>query len=425
MENKEEINEQIDDNEQTDDYELEQAIIEENIINGDDISEDDYQVLDPIKLYLKEIVEYPLLTDEEVKSCYDNLNNVNQIGVIKTNDKIEIGVKDIDLATVFISCCGNKDYETIIGILLSYYINTRNKSTKNHYEVLKKYMDISSKKHEALSELELKQNFDIDFESAKRLSNTELLTGVKMYLKYRDSYYKMYNSNLRLVVSIAKRYKSRYEFLDLISEGNIGLMKAIERFDISLGNKFSTYATWWIRQYVRKAIQEQSQNIRIPSNLGEKIIKYKREVNKLEQKFGDGLSRDDISDFLGYTQEEIEQYEHYYSISSLSLDQPVGEDKETTMGNFIEANTDVSNDAIKEILKTDISKLFETLSEREKEVIMRRFGFNEENRPMTLQEVGNELNVTRERIRQIEFKALHKMKNLSRRRGYNFNDYLK
>ena len=132
MENKEEINEQIDDNEQTDDYELEQAIIEENIINGDDISEDDYQVLDPIKLYLKEIVEYPLLTDEEVKSCYDNLNNVNQISVLKTNDRIEIGVKDIDLATVFISCCGNKDYETIIGILLSYYINTRNKTTKNH-----------------------------------------------------------------------------------------------------------------------------------------------------------------------------------------------------------------------------------------------------------------------------------------------------
>lgn len=422
MENEEKINEQIEDIEETNGYELEQSLIEESIINGTDAVEDDYQVLDPVKLYLKEIVEYPLLTDEEVKNCYENLNNVNQINVIKSSDRV--GVKDIDLATVFISCCGKKNYETVIETLFSYYISASNKSGKNHYEELKRYMDISSEKHEALSELELKQNFDMNFEDTKKLSDMELLTDVKKYLKYRDSYYKMYNSNLRLVVSIAKRYKNRYEFLDLISEGNIGLMKAIERFDISLGNKFSTYATWWIRQFVRRAIQEQCQSIRIPCHLEEKIARYKRRVDELEQKFGSKLSKDDISDFLGYTQEEIEEYERY-SISSLSLDQPVGEDKETPMENFIESNIDVSNDAIKEILKTDINKLFETLSEREKEIIIKRYGFNKENRPMTLQEVGNELNVTRERIRQIESKALHKMKNLSRRRGYNFNDYLK
>lgn len=383
---------------------------------------DDPKDLDITKLYFKEISKYPLLTDEEVKECYRNLDNVSTIQILRESDIAHI--KDIDLATIFKSCCNNDNYKFIIETLLEYYtkLHSNSSSGKYYYSELKKYMDISKEKNRPLTESELESNFDLDFKNAKNLSPKHLLVDVDNYLKCRDSYCKMFNSNLRLVVSIVYRqYLGTYEFLDLINEGNMGLMKAIEKFDISLGNRFSTYATLWIRQSVYRAIQNQKQNIRIPVHINDKLSKYRKQVRELEQEYGHKLEKSEISELLGYQIEEVDEYEHYIT-SQASLDQKVFDNSVETMKDFVKSDIDVTKEAMETMLSKDIFELLNCLSEREKNIIMKRFGFNENNEVITLEEIGKELNITRERVRQIEKKALRKIKDNTKKKNYTFSD---
>ena len=265
----------------------------------------------------------------------------------------------------------------------------------------------------------LKEIGKIPLLSAER----ELYLAEQIALNNKAAKDELIEANLRLVVSIAKRHvgKGMY-FLDLIQEGNLGLIKAVEKFDYSKGYKFSTYATWWIRQAITRAIADQARTIRIPVHMVETIHKVSRTARTLLQELGREPTTDEIAEKLGMTPDKVRDIMKIAQ-DPVSLETPIGEEEDSHLGDFVE-DTDSpapSESASYSLLREQLFNILHTLTPREEQVIKLRFGL-EDGRPRTLEEVGKQFDITRERIRQIEAKALRKLRHPSRSK--TLKDYL-
>ena len=322
------------------------------------------------------------------------------------------------------------ELDDLYGKLLSEDIDVFESVTPEEIETDQKAQEKLDREIEILSKLVGRESTDPVRQYLREIGKVPLLNAeeevefAKRYEKAdKRAKDKLTESNLRLVVSIAKKYIGRgLSLLDLIQEGNQGLIRAVEKYDWRRGFKFSTYATWWIRQAITRAIADQARTIRIPVHMVETINKVYRTSRRLMQTLGREPTPEEIGEELELDGDRIREV---FKIAQevTSLEAPVGEDKESFLGDFIPDESQLSpvDQASKQLLKNHLDEVLSTLSDREAKVLKLRFGL-EGNKQMTLEEVGKVFGVTRERIRQIEAKALRKLKHPSRRK--KLQDYL-
>ena len=383
----------------------------------------------------RNILEYQEISDffkdmnldaEQLESVLDFLehNNVDVLRISEDDDDDEIILDDeeeVEVEKIDLSVPDGVSVEDPVRMYLKEIGKVPLLSAEEEIELAKK-MEAGSVAEEKISPL--KTRMEGSEEDAEK---DEIKAEIKELQKEvdwgDDAKKRLAEANLRLVVSIAKRYVGRgMLFLDLIQEGNLGLIKAVEKFDYRKGYKFSTYATWWIRQAITRAIADQARTIRIPVHMVETINKLIRVSRQLLQELGREPSPEEIAAEMNMPVDRVREILKI-SQEPVSLETPIGEEEDSHLGDFIkDDNVPVPADAAAfTLLKEQLEEVLGTLTEREQKVLTLRFGL-EDGRARTLEEVGKEFNVTRERIRQIEAKALRKLRHPSRSR--KLKDYL-
>ena len=383
----------------------------------------------------RNILEYQEISDffkdmnldaEQLESVLDFLehNNVDVLRISEDEDDDEIILDDeeeVEVEKIDLSVPDGVSVEDPVRMYLKEIGKVPLLSAEEEIELAKK-MEAGSVAEEKISLLKTRME-----ESEDDAEKDEIKAEIKELQKEvdwgDDAKKRLAEANLRLVVSIAKRYVGRgMLFLDLIQEGNLGLIKAVEKFDYRKGYKFSTYATWWIRQAITRAIADQARTIRIPVHMVDTINKLIRVSRQLLQKLGREPSPEEIAAEMNMPVDRVREILKI-SQEPVSLETPIGEEEDSHLGDFIkDDNVPVPADAAAfTLLKEQLEEVLGTLTEREQKVLTLRFGL-EDGRARTLEEVGKEFNVTRERIRQIEAKALRKLRHPSRSR--KLKDYL-
>ena len=391
------------------DYEWEDEAIEElqAFLTEKDLVNDDI---------LDELDDEDLLVEE-----VDDLTDLEELEVLATDDE-DLGVDDLDfdfeegLDDDMISSNENMYSEKEDDE--EYQLGTNVKINDPVKMYLKEIGRVDLLTHD--QEIELAIKIQDGVKAKEQLENEDFSEYTKEELQdliERGNQAKkdLAAANLRLVVSIAKRYVGRgMLFLDLIQEGNMGLIKAVEKFDHEKGFKFSTYATWWIRQAITRSIADQARTIRIPVHMVETINKLTRIQRQLVQELGREPTAEEIGERIDMTPEKVREIQKI-SLEPVSLETPIGEEDDSHLGDFIEDEGVMSPDdyTANELLKDELNEVLLELTDREEKVLRLRFGMDD-GRTRTLEEVGKEFNVTRERIRQIEAKALRKLKHPTR-----------
>ncbi len=335
-------------------------------------------------------------------------------------------IKDSQLSEITASyCTGEEDIDILSNVLYSCSISVESDDDYEDLENFDKFdisidsadidSDDDTAREVAYSTDSIRQYLSIIGKSRLLTAEEEIDLAIRIKAGDLMARNKLVEANLRLVVSIAKRHIGRgLDFNDLIQEGNLGLMKAAEKFDHTKGFKFSTYATWWIKQAITRAIADYARTIRIPVHMVENINRVKRTSSELLHQLGREPSVEEIAQAMGQSPDKVREYIRCAQ-DPISLETPVGEEEDSHLGDFIPDGDSLSpvEIALEAEKKRKINEVLETLTPREAEVIRLRFGLDDQ-RPQTLEEVGQVFNVTRERIRQIEAKALRKLRHPSR-----------
>ena len=374
---------------------------------------DNLVISNSLLAYIKEIAKFPLLSLEEEVSCGKMLQNKENNRLLIINEIDGYDVSKLNELLLFNSLCNNNSYKIIIENLISFYDKLYNKNN-NEIEKLRKYQAESNRLNRPLNKNELKSIFNINSIDST-LSEKELFVEIKKFMEYKYAFNKMVVSNLRLVVSIAKNYKCSIDIMDLIHEGNLGLMKAVSRFDVSLGNKFSTYAVYWIKMSIRRAIFNQKSSVIISEHKQKGVNTFIKKVDALEQQEKRTLNIYEIAEKLSISTEKIDEYQRYME-KEVPLDAAINEEEDMTLKDVISSNFDVEKIILENTLANEIEELFNVLTEREKMIIQMRFGFGEYGgHTFTFQTISKMLSLSQQRVRQIEQFALFKMKKYIKR----------
>lgn len=369
-----------------------------------DVDNSEFILSNPISAYFAEISKYPLLSQDEVRKYSLEMRIFDELSILtRYNSSLDLK-EELNIDLIF-SSCNNDNFDIIISSLLSYF---RNKEEyKEYYTKLKKYKLISTKLGRALNDSELKTYFDVD--CSNKLSNDEILDQVKKYLIYQNAFDRLYESNLRFVVHIAKIYKkSDIEILDLINEGNIGLRYAVMKYNPDKGSIFESYATYCIRRRISRFILHNSNPVYIPYNMNYKILDFNNKVRKLEQSYARSLLPSEISKELGMP---IDLVEKYLSVNfeTISLNDHINDEDGIYIIDLIPSNDNVEKTALHEVEKIELYDAISQLNEKQRKIILERYGIDLD-RPKSCPEIAAETGVTKQAVSSNEHKALSKLR---------------